>query len=182
MRFMVIIIALIFIVIFIFFYFISKKESGKNNLNINKQNMKILSPSFNDGDFISKKYTCDEDDINPSLNINNVPENTKSLVLIMDDPDAVSGLWTHWLVWNINPEIKVIEENSRINGIYGKNDSGELKYGGPCPPSGTHRYFFRVYALDTMLNLNEGVGRKVLDNAMKTHIISSAVLMGKYSR
>ncbi len=145
--------------------------------------MKIESLAFTNEGVIPSKYTCDGDNINPELKFIDVPENAKSLVLIMDDPDAPMGTWQHWLIWNISPDTKLIEENSEPkNAVFGMNDFRRLEYGGPCPPSGVHRYFFRLYALDKILNLNSGSSREQLERAIKGHIIAEAVLMGKYSR
>jgi len=115
----------------------------------------ITSPVFENNGFIPKKYTCDGVDINPQLLIANVPSETKSLALIVDDPDAPAGTWVHWVVWNISPQTHEIKENSVPNGAnQGLNDFRKRSYGGPCPPSGTHRYFFKLYALDTILTLD----------------------------
>ena len=145
--------------------------------------LSITSPAFTNEGFIPEKYSCKGEDINPELRIDGVPEEAKSLVLIMDDPDAPMGTWQHWLIWNIPVNTKVIKENSiPDNCVLGENDFRRLEYGGPCPPSGIHRYFFRLYALDTMLDLKEGAKRKELDEAIKDHIIAEAVLMGKFER
>jgi Raf kinase inhibitor-like YbhB/YbcL family protein len=142
--------------------------------------LKITSPSFNNNQSIPKKFTCDGKDINPALNFSNIPDNARSLVLIVDDPDAPVGTWTHWVVFNI-PIIERIEENS-IPGKEAGNDFGRNNYGGPCPPGGTHRYFFKVYALDINLNLEEGVSRSEVEDAMKGHILDSSQLIGLYKR
>lgn len=145
--------------------------------------MRITSKSFNDNSFIPKKYTCDGEDINPPLEFHEVPENTKTLALIVDDPDAPMGTWVHWIVYNINPECRLVEENSvPSGGILGLNDFGKLNYGGPCPPSGTHRYFFKLYALDCELELKGRVTKKDLERAMEGHIIAKAELIGLYKR
>lgn len=145
--------------------------------------LKVFSSAFAFDGIIPKKYTCDGDDINPEINIEEIPESTKSLVLIFDDPDSPSGTWDHWLVWNINPDIKKIDENSVPEGaVFGENTFGKLAYGGPCPGFGTHRYYFKIYALDTVLDLQEGAGRADLENTIKGHIIEEGQLMGKYSR
>ena len=145
--------------------------------------IKVTSSAFTEGQTIPKKYTCDGEDINPPLAFQDIPSEAKSLVLIFDDPDAPRGTWNHWLLWNIKPTTQEIKENSVPEGsIAGINDSGKLKYGGPCPPNGTHRYFFRIYALDTILNLPAGFKRAGLEKVMKDHVIAEGVLMGKYSR
>ncbi len=145
--------------------------------------LRISSPAFKDGEMIPKKFTCQGVDINPQLDISGVPDGTKSLVLIMDDPDAPMGTWDHWIVWNISPDTKTIEENSVPAGaVQGKNSWGRNNYGGPCPPSGTHRYFFKLYALDTTLDLSEKSNKKAVEKAMKGHILEQAQLMGKYKK
>jgi len=140
----------------------------------------VTSPAFENNKLIPAKYTCDGDDVNPLLIIEGVPEETKSLVLIVDDPDAPMGTWDHWVVWNI-PPTKRIEENS-VPGVQGLNDFRKHSYGGPCPPSGTHRYFFKVYALDTKLDLNQNSKKKDIEKAMKDHILAKGELVGLYSR
>jgi Raf kinase inhibitor-like YbhB/YbcL family protein len=140
----------------------------------------IVSPAFESNKSIPSKYTCDGDDVNPPLNIKGTPEETKSLVLIVDDPDAPMGTWDHWIVWNIPPTNK-IEENS-VPGTEGLNNFRRHSYGGPCPPSGTHRYFFKVYALDTKLDLNPNSRKKDVEKAMKDHILAKGELVGLYSR
>jgi len=140
----------------------------------------VTSPVFVDGGRIPLKYTCDGDNVNPPLNIKGIPEGTKSLVLIVDDPDAPMGTWVHWVVWNIPPK-EEIRENS-VPGTEGMNDFRKRSYGGPCPPSGTHRYFFRVYALDTKLDLAPSSRKKDVEGAMKGHIIAEGQLVGLYSR
>jgi len=146
--------------------------------------MKITSSAFTEGAAIPKTFTADGKDISPPLHIEGVPVGTKSLVLIVDDPDAPRGTWNHWLVWNIDPQTKEIAENA-IPGssVQGTTDFGSAKYGGPSPPSGTHRYFFRLYALDTTLKLPASTKRNGLDQEIaKHHILAEAKLMGKYSR
>ena len=121
--------------------------------------------------------------MNPALLIKNIPPGTKSLALIVDDPDAPGGIWVHWVVWNIPAGTKEIRENSVPTGAQqGTSDFGDSRYRGPCPPSGTHRYFFRLYALDTDLNLNPGTTKAVLENAMKGHIIVQAEMYGTYKK
>jgi len=140
----------------------------------------ITSPAFqNEGD-IPAKYTCQGENINPELNIAGIPKEAKTLALIMEDPDAPSGTFDHWLVWNINPNDR-IRENS-LPGIPGRNSFGHVKYGGPCPPSGSHRYYFRIYALDSVLPLAEGQNKSELTKQMKGHIIARGALMGRYQK
>lgn len=142
--------------------------------------LKITSPAFKNNDFIPVKYTCDGDDVNPPLKIEGIPKETKSLVLIVDDPDAPMGTWVHWVVWNISPTEK-IEENS-VPGVEGLNDFDKHSYGGPCPPSGTHRYFFKVYALDTKLDIKTNSRKEGVERATKEHILAKGEIVGIYSR
>jgi len=145
--------------------------------------LKITSPVFDHEGIIPKKYTCQGDDVNPELVIEGIPEETKSLVLIMDDPDAPVGTWDHWVVWNLDPSISKIEGDSiPKGGVVGKNSWECNNYGGPCPPSGTHRYYFKLYAIDTQLALEEKSNKKTVENAMKGHVIEQAVLMGKFKK
>jgi len=142
--------------------------------------MEITSPAFKHNEYIPAKYTCEGEDINPAFAINGIPEGTKSLALIMDDPDAPIGVWVHWVVFDI-PVIPRIEENS-IPGKLGITNSGRRDYHGPCPPSGTHRYFFKIYALDALLNLKEGISKGQLEKTMQGHILDKAELIGLYQR
>lgn len=142
--------------------------------------MKITSPSFKDNEKMPAKFTYDGEDINPSLEIENLPEGTKSLALIVDDPDAPMRTWAHWVVYDI-PPTSHIEENS-IPGKQGINDAGGKDYHGPCPPSGTHRYYFKIYALNKVLGFNEGISKVDLEKAMRGSILSSAELVGLYNR
>lgn len=140
----------------------------------------IESPVFTNNNSIPSKYTCDGTNVNPALTIKDIPVETKSLALIMDDPDAPNGTFDHWLMWDI-PVRENIEENS-MPGIQGKNSKGENKYTGPCPPSGTHHYHFRVYALDTKLNLSPGTDKSALLKAMEDHILAEGELTGLYKK
>ena len=142
--------------------------------------MKLESLEFENNQFIPAKFTCDGEDINPSLIIEEVPEETKRFTLIVEDPDAPMGTWVHWIVFNIHVT-DIIEENS-VPGTQGTNDFRKLEYGGPCPPSGTHRYFFKLYALDEKLHLEEGCKKKELEKVMEGHILATAELIGLYTR
>ena len=144
------------------------------------QELRVSSPIFQNNQFIHPKYTCDGDDVNPPLRIEGIPGEAQALVLIVDDPDAPMGTWDHWVVWNI-PPVERIEENS-VPGIQGLNDFNKHSYGGPCPPSGTHRYFFKVYALDMKLNLNSNSRKKDVEKAMKGHILAEGKIVGLYRR
>ena len=140
----------------------------------------VKSTAFSDGGHIPLKYTCDGKNVNPPLNIEGIPESTESLVLVFDDPDAPMGTWVHWVVWNIPPKGE-IGENS-VPGTEGMNDFGKYSYGGPCPPSGTHRYFFKVYALDVKLDLSQSSIKKDIERMMEGHIIAEGKMIGLYSR
>ncbi len=144
--------------------------------------MKITSPDFEEGEMMPRETTCEGRDVSPELHITGVPEGTKSLALICDDPDAPSGAFVHWLVWNIPPDTKKIERGKEPEGVQGVNGFGGRGYRGPCPPSGTHRYFFRLFALKDKLDLREGSRKQALKEAMDPHIIAKAELMGKYRR
>jgi len=144
--------------------------------------MKITSSAFQEGASIPSKFSCDGANTSPPLQIAEVPSGAKSLALIVDDPDAPSGLFTHWAVWNISPQTNTIAEGSAPKGIHGTNDFGKSSYGGPCPPSGTHRYYFKIFALDRELDLPSGAKRSQLDAAMKGHVVAQGELMGRYAR
>ncbi len=143
----------------------------------------ITSPAFEDRGLIPSKYTCDGGDTNPPLAIDNIPHDTKSLVLIVEDPDSVGKTWIHWILFNINPATTFIQEkNVPSRTTQGVNDFGRSGYGGPCPSNGTHRYYFKLYALDTMLDETEDVTRQEIGSAMQGHIIEEAELVGLYTR
>ena len=144
--------------------------------------MKIISSAFQQGGNVPSKFSCDGANTNPPLQISDVPPEAKSLVLIVDDPDAPSGLFTHWAVWNISPQTSTIAEGSTPKGVQGTNDFGKSGYGGPCPPSGAHRYYFKIFALDRELGLPSGAKRSQLDTAMKGHVVAQGELMGRYAR
>jgi Raf kinase inhibitor-like YbhB/YbcL family protein len=144
--------------------------------------MKITTSAFQEGGNIPSKFTCDGGDTSPPLQIAEVPSSAKSLALVVDDPDAPSGLFTHWMVWNISPQNNTIAEGSAPKGVHGTNDFGKSGYGGPCPPSGTHRYYFKIFALDRELELPAGTKRSQLDAAMKGLVIALGELMASYSR
>jgi hypothetical protein len=150
--------------------------------------MEIKSSSFNHEDMIPAKYTCDGQNISPPLSWSGAPEKTKSFALICDDPDAPVGLWVHWVIFDMPASVNSLPEKTSRQaeiagtGKNGKNTSGRFGYDGPCPPGGTHRYFFKLYALDTTLNLPPGLKKDELLEAMKGHILSEAQLMGRYKR
>ncbi|MDP2703631.1 MAG: YbhB/YbcL family Raf kinase inhibitor-like protein [bacterium] len=149
--------------------------------------MKLTSSAFLHNGKIPAEYTCDGEDISPSLAISGVPEGAKSLVLIMDDPDVpknlrADGMWVHWVVFNIPPDVKEIAEGQEPQGTHGKGTSGNLQYKGPCPPDREHRYFFKLYALDAELDLKEGVTKAEVEQAMENHILDKTELVGLYER
>ena len=145
--------------------------------------MKIESTAFKNNNLIPQKYTCDGENINPPLMISNVPGNVKSLVLIVDDPDASSGTFVHWTVWNIDPKIAEIPEGSvPAEAAEGITDFGRPGYGGPCPPSGTHRYFFKLFALDMTLDLVPSARARDIEKEMEDNILAEAQLVGLYRR
>ncbi len=145
--------------------------------------LEVTSTAFKTGEAIPTEYSCKGENINPPLEIHGIPSGTKSLVLIVDDPDAPGGLFTHWIVWNIvSSTAGVAQKSVPGGGVQGTNDFGKKGYGGPCPPSGTHRYFFRVFALDQKLELPAGAKRSGLNKAMAGHIIGQGELMGRFSQ
>lgn len=152
--------------------------------------MNLISTAFQNNGKIPKKYTCDGENISPELIISDVPEETESLVLIMDDPDIPSfvkekfniQVWDHWIVFNMSANINKIHEDEQPLGVAGKGTNGKLSYSGPCPPDREHRYFFKLYALDTKLNLKEGSSKREVEEAMDGHIIEKVELVGKYKR
>lgn len=177
----IIIIILIIIAGGFAFYLLFQKEEPFEVIKTG--NMKIESSAFGNNQSIPSKYTCDGENISPPLKISGVPEGTKSLVLISDDPDAPMGTWVHWTVWNIDPQTQEIAENSLPPGaVEGETSFGKPGYGGPCPPSGTHRYFFKLYALDTSLDFDSSAKVKDIEQAMQGHVLDSAELVGLYKR
>ncbi len=145
--------------------------------------MRIKSSAFQHAERIPLKYTCDGEDINPPLTIEDIPKGTESLVLIVDDPDAPMGVWTHWTLWNIAPKTEEIGEDSVPAGaVEGMTNFKSTGYGGPCPPDGQHRYFFKLYALDSELELDSSVDAEELEEAMNKHIIEKAELVGIYEK
>jgi Raf kinase inhibitor-like YbhB/YbcL family protein len=150
--------------------------------------MKVESAAFKEGQPIPRQYTCDGINISPPLEWSGVPKSAKTIAIVADDPDAPGGTWVHWVLYNLPAENIGLVENVPVNeelragGFQGKNDFGKPGYGGPCPPSGTHRYFFKVYALDTDLPLKAGATRADVDKAIQGHIVAQAQLMGTYQR
>ena len=144
--------------------------------------MKFESSAFKQGQPIPKKYTCEGQDVSPPLVIQNIPEGTQSLVLIVDDPDAPSGTFDHWIAWNISPETTSLSEGANVPN-QGKNGFRDTRYRGPCPPPGKpHRYFFKLYALKSMLNLPDGSSKAQVEKAMQEHVLEKAEFYGTYQR
>ena len=143
------------------------------------EQLSIKSPAFEHGKLIPKKYSCDGQDINPPLTIEGIPKEAKTLVLAVDDPNAPSGTFDHWIVWNIPASASKIGENT-VPGTEGMNGARQQGYMGPCPPSGTHRYFFKVYALDAELSLGASSRKKDVEKAMQGHILAKGELVGLY--
>jgi len=150
--------------------------------------MKLSSPVFREGEKIPSLYTCEGKNINPPLEFEDVPRNAKTLVLIMDDPDVpktlrADGMWDHWVLFNIPPSIRLIAEQTKNPpGVAGKTTSNTLAYIGPCPPDREHRYFFKLYALDTALELKVGATKAAVESSMEGHILAEAQLMGRYEK
>jgi len=147
------------------------------------EKLTLTSSAFSHNENIPKQYTCDGENINPPLTISAIPMNAKSLALIVDDPDAPAGTWFHWLIWNITPETKEIPEGSVPDrAMEGTTSFGKPGYGGPCPPAGTHRYFFKLYALDTVIGLDNKATVTELEREMQGHSVAQTQLVGRYSR
>lgn len=179
------IIVLIFIVVFLVFSVILKKsliQPAVNPLNKKENNMKLTSVFEHNGN-IPSLYTCDGQDLAPELTISEVPKGTKELVLIVDDPDAPMGTWVHWVLYNIPYNTQKIDAKKLPAGTkQGITDFGRIGWGGPCPPNGTHRYFFKLYALDKTLELSGGMTKGQVEAAIKNHIIEKTELIGLYKR
>ena len=172
----------------VFYNMTSCENQPQTETGSDKMELSIESSAFQEGGMIPSKYTCDGINVSPPLKWSEPPEETKSLVLISDDPDAPMGTWVHWVVYNIPPSLKEFSENipsSEVldnSTIQGTTDFGRIGYGGPCPPSGTHRYFFKIYALDDKLNISPGATKQQVVDAMKGHVIAEGQLMGRYKR
>lgn len=154
------------------------------------QTLKITSEAFEENGIIPAKYTCDGENINPPLEIDGLPKGSKSMVLIMDDPDIPDfvkqsmgiEVFDHWVIFNMPPTVTKIEEGVAPEGVSGANSKGQLKYTGPCPPDKEHRYFFKIYALDSKLDLPQGASKKEVEKTMEEHIVTSGELVGRYNR
>ncbi len=140
----------------------------------------ITSNDFSDGSFLPEQFTCDGEGISPSISVKALPSETKSITLIIEDPDAPGGIYDHWIVYNISPDTQIDEDS--VPGIELLNSSGRKEYKAPCPPSGTHHYIFKVFALDAMLNLNGDAGKRTLLKAMEGHILAKGELTTLYKR
>jgi len=169
-------------------FLISCSGETKGDIGNMNNTIKITSTAFENEGMIPSKYTCDSENISPPLKIENIPAETKSIALINDDPDAPIGTWVHWLLFNLKPDTKEllektptdkVLENGAIQGITSFGKSG---YGGPCPPSGIHRYYFKFYALDKMLDIDSNAKKEDILKAMEGHILAKGELMGKYQR
>jgi Raf kinase inhibitor-like YbhB/YbcL family protein len=145
-----------------------------------KTHLTVTSTAFKNDESIPAKYTCDGEEVSPPLHIEGIPAEAKSLALIVEDPDATKAVFDHWLVWNIEAGPTIAEGS--IPGIVGTNGFGKTAYGGPCPPSGVHRYFFKVYALDSNLNLEAGADKRTLEQALHPHILAEGTLIGRYGK
>ena len=173
----------VFLIVTLILFFLSPTFAGGKK-------MELKSSVFKNGETIPVKYTCDGDDISPPLSWSGAPAGTKSFVLIMDDPDAPMGTWVHWVVYNIPanvtnlPEKVPPEEKLKDGTLQGKNSWGRIGYGGPCPPppTGAHRYFFKLYAIDKVLSLGPGATKEKVLKAIEGHVLSKAELMGRYKR
>jgi Raf kinase inhibitor-like YbhB/YbcL family protein len=166
----------------------SGQSRNINNKIKGGDKMEIKSSAFKEGAIIPRKYTCDNIDISPPLEWSQVPEKTKTFTIICDDPDAPMGTWVHWVLFNLPGNIMELSENVpklevlQNGALQGKNDFGKIGYGGPCPPGGTHRYYFKIYALDKKLDSRPGITKKELLKVMEGHILAEGHLMGKYKR
>ena len=189
LRFGIIVLILAILVLFFVFMFSKQNQSTVNNepnsrSSTNKNGgLEITSPAFRNNQSIPARYTCNGRDIHPPLSFAKIPPNTRILVLMAEDPDAPSKPFTHWLAWNLIPNIKLLEEGRLPDGsLEGQNDFGLIGYNGPCPATGTHHYHFKVYALDIPLVLNAGISKEQLDAAIAGHVIEEATLIGTYKK
>ena len=150
--------------------------------------IKVTSPAFVEGGMIPSKYTCDGEDISPPIEWDGIPEGAQTIALISDDPDAPMGTWVHWVLYNLPADTRRLEEGIPANEVLttgakqGTTDFGRVGYGGPCPPGGTHRYFFKVYALDALVEPAPAATKEQLLTAIQGHVLAQGQLMGKYKR
>ncbi len=160
----------------------SLTETAGGDVSVTSTRMKITSSVFENNQNIPSKYTCDGENINPPLEFSEVPEDAVSLALIVDDPDAPNGDWVHWVLFNMPAGTAGIGENSVPAGTEGTTDFGNAGWGGPCPPSGTHRYYFKLFALDTELDLDSSTTKAEMETAMTGHILDRSQIIGLYQR
>jgi Raf kinase inhibitor-like YbhB/YbcL family protein len=179
------------IIVLLFSYLIATqitKEGTKMALPTKPYKIELKSNAFSDGELIPQKYTCDGDDISPSLSWSKLPDNTKEIVLICEDPDAPGRIFTHWVFYGLSPDSTMLQENvakkeKAAGGLQGKNDFGKIGYGGPCPPRGSaHRYYFKLSAIDKQLNLKPGLSKSDLLKVIEGHILAQGELIGRYAR
>jgi len=175
---------IIFLILFMMSASACTPDDGqKMQESVDEMAIKLTSAAFSEGGTILRKYTCDAENVSPPLSWSGLPDGTMSLAFIMDDPDAPAGTWVHWVLYDIPPDQKDFKEGIKGVGVEGKNTSGKLGYGGPCPPKGpAHRYYFKIYALDKNLDLNTGATKGDLEKAMRGHILAQGQLMGRYQR
>ncbi len=181
----IIVVAVVGLVVGIIFFVVRPNQTARLSNNTNQSNaktMQITSPAFAAEQPIPSRFTCDGQNINPPLNIEQVPKEAKSLALIMDDPDAPADTFTHWLIWNLPIDTNIQENSLPPGAVTGLNDGGQTEYFGPCPPNGRHRYYFKLFALDLKLKLPAGAKHAQLEKAMSAHVVGEAQLMGTYSR
>lgn len=177
-----IILTVIFILLFTNTLFLQIHHRGK------KMGIKITSSAFTDSGMIPSKYTCDGINVSPPLAWQTEANGIKSFVLICDDPDAPAGDWVHWIIYDLPAASREIKEDCNANrnlpdgALMGVNDFHKISYGGPCPPSGTHKYHFKIYALDKILHLNAGATKRTILEAMRGHIVDQGLMVGKYKR
>ena len=163
-------------------------ETVKQITGGKKMEIKVTSTAFKHGGMIPAEYTCDGANVSPALKWDSAPEGTKTIALISDDPDAPMGTWVHWVLYNLPPEKRELPENFPEDETLpdgtrqGMTDFGKAGYGGPCPPSGTHRYYFKIYALDSMIDSATVLDKKALLEKMKGHILAEGQLMGRYKK
>ncbi|MBI2985002.1 MAG: YbhB/YbcL family Raf kinase inhibitor-like protein [Candidatus Kerfeldbacteria bacterium] len=182
MRLGFILIATAIVIVFVS-WLTAKRDTSEPTLNTNAPaTVVVTSSAFTNNGNVPAKYTCDGQNTSPPLQISGQPANAKGLALIMDDPDAPGRTYTHWLVWNIPPQTSTVSEGQSPSGATGQNSAGQSIYTGPCPPSGTHRYYFRVYALDAELTLAAGSSKSDVVNAMSGHVLTQGELIGRYRR
>ena len=182
------VVTLIVVAVLLFCSCKNNEQADSGTVGGKKMEIKITSSAFEDGGLIPAKYTCDGADISPPLQWEAVPEGTSSIALICDDPDAPVGTFVHWVLFNLPAETRELDKNIAPDETLpsgakqGTSDFGRIGYGGPCPPSGTHRYFFKIYALDTQLGLEAGAAKEQLLKAMEGHVLAKGQLMGRYKR